>query len=76
MARYICFNNIEATFSALSVLRGYKEKKRRSFQSVEFRDDSLPGYELGCRGIEASELWSEIQWSRKIGYEEKTLCVL
>jgi hypothetical protein len=31
---------------------GYKKGQRRLFESVEFRDASLPGYELGKRGIE------------------------
>jgi hypothetical protein len=43
-----------------SMSRHYKEGQRRSLKSVEFRDASLPGYELGSRGtemrIEASEL--------------------
>jgi hypothetical protein len=29
----------------------------------EFRDAGLPGYELGSRGTEASELLSVVQWS-------------
>jgi hypothetical protein len=40
------------------------------FKSVEFRGASLPGYELGSRGIEASELLITVQFSC-----EKTSCV-
>jgi hypothetical protein len=43
-------NNTRAVFSVRSVSRGY-EKDKNSFKSVEFRDASLPGYELGGRGI-------------------------
>jgi hypothetical protein len=41
-------------FSAWSVPRGYKKDKKDRLSRVEFRDASLPGYELGSRGIELS----------------------
>jgi hypothetical protein len=47
------------------VPRGYK-KDKEDRQSVEFRDASLPGYELGSTGIEATELLSAVQWSLKV----------
>jgi hypothetical protein len=43
-------NNRETVFSSWSVLRGY-EKDKDDFELVEFQDASLPGYELGSRGI-------------------------
>jgi hypothetical protein len=36
------------------VQSGYKEQFTRELSTVEFRDASLPGYELGSRGIELS----------------------
>jgi hypothetical protein len=35
--------------------------RRHYNESVEFQDASLPGFELGSRGIEASELLSAVQ---------------
>jgi hypothetical protein len=40
-------------FSAPSLQSGYKEEFSCE-ELVEFRDASLPGYELGSRGIELS----------------------
>jgi hypothetical protein len=45
-------NNRKAVFSVRSVPRAYKKDKEGRFKSVEFRDASLPGYELGSTGIE------------------------
>jgi hypothetical protein len=44
-------NDKRAVFCVVKAKGLYKEQ-RRSFESVEFRDASLPGYELGSRGIE------------------------
>jgi hypothetical protein len=59
-------NSRITVFSAWSVPRGYK-KERRSFESVEFLDASLSGYELGADelncGTKASQLLSAVQWS-------------
>jgi hypothetical protein len=55
---------------------GLPKGQRRWSESVEFRDASLPQYELGSRGIEASELLSAVQCSWKSSCEEKTLWVL
>jgi hypothetical protein len=38
--------------SAWSMPRRYRKDKEYRFQLVEFRDSSLPGYELESRGIE------------------------
>jgi hypothetical protein len=49
---------------------------------VEFRDASLPGYELGSRGIESSRVESSelarcrIIGRKDLGYEKKTSCVI
>jgi hypothetical protein len=50
---------IESVFSAWSVRSGYKEVFGSIEQPsrVEFRDASLPGYELGSRGIELSRVF-------------------
>jgi hypothetical protein len=44
--------------------------------SVEFRDTSLPGYELGSRGIELSEVFGvgscRIMARKKLGCGRKT----
>jgi hypothetical protein len=42
---------------------------------VEFRDASLPGYELGSRGIELS--WQlQNKGKNELGWEKKTSCVI
>jgi hypothetical protein len=66
-------NNRRTVFCVRSVPRDYKKDKTRLFESVEFRDASLPGYEPGSRGVEASDLLSAVQWSWKSVCEEKTL---
>jgi hypothetical protein len=43
--------NRKAVFSAWSMPKGYKKDKGDRL-TVEFRDTSLPGYELGSREIE------------------------
>jgi hypothetical protein len=51
---------IEAVFSAWSVQNGYKEAFGSIEQDrtvVEFRGNSLPGYELGSGGIELSSVF-------------------
>jgi hypothetical protein len=55
-------NNRRTVFCAVRV-EGLQKGQRRSFKSVEFRDATLQGYELGSRGIEASKLFSAVQWS-------------
>jgi hypothetical protein len=45
-------NNRRAVFSLRFVPRGYKKDSEDRFKLVEFRDASLPGYELSSRGIE------------------------
>jgi hypothetical protein len=46
-------------------------------KSVEFRDASLPGYERGSRGVQVSELLSEVQLRvESKGCEEKTTCAV
>jgi hypothetical protein len=54
-------NNRRAVFYVWSVPRGHKRGKEDRLSQFEFRDASLPGYELGSRGIEASELLSAVQ---------------
>jgi hypothetical protein len=44
-------NSTRAVFSVRSVPRGYT-KDKEDLKSVEFWDASLPGYEVGNRGIE------------------------
>jgi hypothetical protein len=44
-------NNRRAVFNAVRA-EGLYKGQGRSFKSVEFRDVSLPGYELGSKGIE------------------------
>jgi hypothetical protein len=44
-------------------MMGYEKDKEDCSESVEFQDASLPGYGLGSRGTEASELLSAVQWS-------------
>jgi hypothetical protein len=47
---------------------------------VEFRDTSLPGYELGSTGIELSRVFRivscRIMARRELGCEKKTSCVI
>jgi hypothetical protein len=59
-------NKRRAVFSVRSVQRGYKKRKRRSFKAVEFRDTSLPVYELGSRVV---ELRHQNYWVRFSGIE-------
>jgi hypothetical protein len=54
--------NRRTVFLMRSVPRDYKKDNELCFKLVEFRDTSLPGYELASRGIEASELLSAVQW--------------
>jgi hypothetical protein len=49
-------NNREAACSARPVQSGYKDDFSRE-DLVEFRDGSLPEYELGSRGIELSRVF-------------------
>jgi hypothetical protein len=42
---------------------------------VEFRGASLPGYELGSRGIELSAVFG-ITARKELGCEKKTSCVI
>jgi hypothetical protein len=49
-------STIETVFFVWSVQSGYKEEFSCE-ELVEFRDASLPGYELGCRGIELSRVF-------------------
>jgi hypothetical protein len=49
-------------FSVGATLRLYNENLTRlKLKPVEFRNASLPGYELWSRGIEASEVLSAVQ---------------
>jgi hypothetical protein len=45
-------NNRRVVFSVWSMPRAYDNDKGNRLSRVEFRDASLPGYELGSRGIE------------------------
>jgi hypothetical protein len=55
---------------------GYKEE----FNQVEFRDASLPGYELGSKGIELSLVFGigscRMMARKELGCEEKASCVM
>jgi hypothetical protein len=62
-------------------------KGQRTFKSVEFWDASLPGYELGCWGVELRNLCIRILecslvelkgwlWREDLACDLKTLCVL
>jgi hypothetical protein len=61
-AEKITRKNRRAVFSVRSVPRGYK-KGNKLFETVEFREASLPGYEFGSKEIEASELLTAVHWS-------------
>jgi hypothetical protein len=47
---------------------------------IEFRDVSLPGYELGSRGIELNQVFGigscRIMARKELGYEKKNSCVI
>jgi hypothetical protein len=55
-------------------------KKNSIEQWVEFQDASLPGYELGNKGIESSRVFGidscRIMARKKLGCEKKTSCVI
>jgi hypothetical protein len=51
-AETISRNNRRAVFSVCSFAEGLLNERRRLFESVKFRDASLPGYELGNRRFE------------------------
>jgi hypothetical protein len=55
------------------------EKNSREWRA-EFRDVSLPGYELGSRGIELSRVFgigsSRIRERKESGCEKKILCAI
>jgi hypothetical protein len=61
------------------VQSGYKEEFS-SDELVEFRDASLPGYELGSRGIELSRVFGigtcRIMARKKLGSAKKTSRVI
>jgi hypothetical protein len=68
------FSTIEDVFSAWSVQSGYKEEFSWE-ELVEFRDASLPGYELGAE--ELNWVRSGRKMARKeLGYEKKASCVI
>jgi hypothetical protein len=61
------------------VQRGYKENLSRE-ELVEFRDASLPGYELWSREIELSRVFGivycKIMARKELSGAKKTLCVI
>jgi hypothetical protein len=76
---------IEAVLSVWSVPMDYKRTQRRTKQSraelrVEFREASLPGYELGSRGIELSRVFGtgccRIMARKELDCANKTSCVI
>jgi hypothetical protein len=59
------------------VQSGYKAQQYRiESRRFEFRDASLPGYELGGRGIELSRVFGSgscrIMARKELGWEKKT----
>jgi hypothetical protein len=66
-------------FSMWSVQGGYKEELIWE-ELVDFRDASLPGYELGSKGIELSRIFGigryRIMVRKELGGAKKTSCVI